>query len=262
MATDYPTEPEGRVSFDGAHGSTLPTPKTLPVMIAVLALAFGLRVTMAVRTSVIFEDGPFFLDTAKLFARGDWAGAFAHPYHPLYSGLTAALERVVNDWEIAALSISVIGGTAAVLALFVFLRDSFDARSAARQPQARSRDAFIAAILVFYGVVLVGLLANYGYLSRRHVLPLLPLLLGYAGLGAGWLVDRVGNRSKNREAERPGRVPRLAPARLMAGLALLMFGIAAPRRCTITAKKSSPCATETGFGVSSRWFGNACDTSL
>lgn len=152
-----------------------------------------------------------------------------HPYHPLYAGLTAALERVVNDWEIAALSISVIGGTAAVLALFVFLRDSFDARSAALQPQARSRDAFIAAILVFYGVVLVGLLANYGYLSRRHVLPLLPLLLGYAGLGAGWLVDRVGNRSKNREAERPGRVPRLAPAGLMAGLALLMFGIAAPK---------------------------------
>lgn len=99
-------------------------------MTAILALAFALRAIMAVRTSVMFEDGPHFLAVAKLFANGDWAEALSHPYHPLYSGLIAAFELLIHDWDVAALSVSVIGGTAAVLALYLFLRDAFDSRSA------------------------------------------------------------------------------------------------------------------------------------
>ncbi len=438
-------------------------------MTAILALAFALRAIMAVRTSVMFEDGPHFLAVAKLFANGDWAEALSHPYHPLYSGLIAAFELLIHDWEVAALSVSVIGGTAAVLALYLFLRDAFDSRSAifgaflmaispyavrftsdiesegvylaffmaavallwrglgrgiergsasilvaagvsagfaylarpegaglvligigllilkgysdgwrisritgicfalaggalmiaapylrvlmqqrggfalsgkksvfrtlglsgesanplvtdpaslplfvfvfvaliaviifsilrrrnSDRPQTQSRtrvwvavgssllvgwlllwpgglrefasvlvstlrpevsilvalgiyasisassqresqprDVFIAAILAFYAVVLLGLLANYGYLSRRHVLPLIPLLLGYAGLGAGWLVDRVvdvGNRDDKREETRSGRVAWMTPVGVLTGLALAMFAITAPK---------------------------------
>lgn len=421
----------------------------------ILGLAFALRATMAVRTSAIFEDGPYFLDIARLFGSGDWAGALSHPYHPLYSGLTAIANSVVHDWEAAALAVSVIGGTVSVLALYVFLRDAFDARIAtfgaflfaispyavrftsdvesegvylaffvtalallwrglgrdldtagpglflaaglsaglayltrpegaglvligagllalkwrrgdwqsgrvvragaglvagaavvaapylwvlagrpgglmfsgkksvmrilgfsgaasgppatdlanlpllglvfftvigllmfailrlrtsrpgrprggmgvrlaiglvllvgwqllwpgeleefasvvistlrpevavlvalglyaASTRESQPRDAFVAVILVFYGALLIGLLFNYGYLSRRHVLPLVPLVLGYAGMGAIWLVDRVCRG-------RPRLAKAFAPAGVLAGLACVMLGIAAPK---------------------------------
>ncbi len=425
------------------------------LMPAILGLAFVLRATMAVRTSAIFEDGPYFLEIARLFGSGDWVGALSHPYHPLYSGLTAIANSVAHDWEVAALAVSVIGGTVSVLALYLFLRDAFDARVATfgaflfaispyavrftsdvesegvylaffvtalallwrglgrdldaagpglflaagvsaglayltrpegaglvligagllalkgrradwrsgrivrasaglvagaaavaapylwvlagrqggllfsgkksvlrilglsgeaagppatdlanlpllgllfftligllvfvtqrlrtsrREPppagmgvrlaiglvllvsgqllwpgelkefasvvistlrpevavlvalglfaastqKPRPRDGFIAVVLLFYGALLIGLLFNYGYLSRRHVLPLVPLVLGYAGMGAIWLVDRVSRA-------RPRLAKAFAPAGLLAGLAFVMLGIAAPK---------------------------------
>ena len=98
--------------------------------LAVFVLAFVLRATMAVRTSVIFEDGPFFIQIAKQLAAGEWGSAFAHPYHPLYSGLIALTQTVTGSFETAALVVSVSGGTAAVAALYVFLREAFDRNAA------------------------------------------------------------------------------------------------------------------------------------
>lgn len=460
MDTDQQAEPDSRETGDRARATTLFPIGTQAALAGILALAFVLRATMAVRTSVIFEDGPHFLSVAKLFSNGDWAGALSHPYHPLYSGLIAVFEPLLGDWEVAALSVSVTFGTAAVFALFIFLRDAFDPRSAlfgafllaispyavrftsdvesegvylafylaafallfrglargsssvlavagvsagfaylarpegaglvvigvgllvakgvgsdwrirrvasacaalvggaaiiaapylwvlmqhqgglvlsgkksvfrtlgltgehfslqatdfpnlplsilavtaliavlvfaalrTRKPDrtrsqvririrmsvavatslllaglllspedlkefasvvistlrpevavlvilgflsirgrgSRSRDVFIATTLAFYCVVLMGLLANYGYLSRRHVLPLVPLLLGYAGLGAGWLADRFGTGGEQREHLRSWLAARFSPAGILVGLALVIFAITAPK---------------------------------
>lgn len=112
-----------------AAEATLHLPSAAPLVI--IALAFGLRAIMAARISVIFEDGPFFIEIARNFDAGDWASALSHPYHPLYSALVAAVHSLGGSWESAALGVSVVGGTVAVAALYVFLRDAFDENTAA-----------------------------------------------------------------------------------------------------------------------------------
>jgi hypothetical protein len=49
------------------------------------------------------------------------------------------------------------------------------------------RGRFLLAITLLYGAVLLALTMNVGYVSRRHILPTLVPLLGYAALGAVWL---------------------------------------------------------------------------
>ena len=58
-----------------------------------------------------------------------------------------------------------------------------------RDPSART--FFVLMVLGFYGLVLLGLLLSYGYLDRRHVLPPVTLLLGYASAGAWVLIGRL-----------------------------------------------------------------------
>ncbi len=53
------------------------------------------------------------------------------------------------------------------------------------------RGRFVAAILLLYGVVLFGLAANVGYLSGRHALPALLLLLGYVAQGVLVVAERI-----------------------------------------------------------------------
>lgn len=75
---------------------------------------------------------------------------------------------------------------------------------ASRAPSAPGgRSFFVAAFTALYAVVLFGLLLQYGYLSRRHMLPPLTLLFGYVATGvwvlAGWLQTWL------RGAKSPGR---------------------------------------------------------
>lgn len=105
----------------------------LPERFALLwlfALAVLVRTIVATRTSVIFEDGPFFLEISRAFSEGRFADAFAHPYHPLYSALVSAVPPLFADAERAALAVSIAGGAAAVVATFVLLREAFDERVA------------------------------------------------------------------------------------------------------------------------------------
>ncbi len=99
-----------------------------PLWLALFAAA--VRVVVALRTSVIFEDGPYFLDIARAFSEGRHGDALAHPYHPLYSALVAATQPLFGNFEHAALAVSVLGGAIAVAATFVFLREAFDANVA------------------------------------------------------------------------------------------------------------------------------------
>ncbi|MGY8804544.1 MAG: glycosyltransferase family 39 protein, partial [bacterium] len=49
----------------------------------------------------------------------------------LYSALIALVSFVTGNVEVSALAISILGGTVAVVATYIFLRDAFDERVAA-----------------------------------------------------------------------------------------------------------------------------------
>jgi 4-amino-4-deoxy-L-arabinose transferase-like glycosyltransferase len=99
-------------------------------VVAVVTLAAVLRCIAAVRTEVMFNDGPLFIALAQRFSTGEWSAALVHDYHPLYSLAIALVHVVVGNWEQAGILVSVSAGTAAVFFLHVFLADAFDERVA------------------------------------------------------------------------------------------------------------------------------------
>lgn len=92
---------------------------------ALALLAAGLRVIAWRRTVVMFNDGPIFLDLAQRMGAGDWRGALAHDFHPLYPALTLVAHRLGLGWADAAAAVSIAGGAAAVVFLYAFLRHAF-----------------------------------------------------------------------------------------------------------------------------------------
>jgi len=76
-------------------------------------------------TAVMFNDGPIFLELAEAIAGGEWTRALRHEYHPLFPALIAAFHGLIRDWELAAVAVNVIGGTAAVGCLYGFARAAF-----------------------------------------------------------------------------------------------------------------------------------------
>jgi len=68
------------------------------------------------------------------------------------------------------------------------------------RPGARGR--FFGTYAVLYLVVLLGLSASSGYVSRRHVLPPGVLLFGYAAAGLLWLAAALARAASGRIAQR------------------------------------------------------------
>ena len=58
-----------------------------------------------------------------------------------------------------------------------------------RRPSKRG--GFFAALCGAYGLLLFALAVNVGYVSERHLLPVLLLLLGYGAVGTLWLGERA-----------------------------------------------------------------------
>jgi hypothetical protein len=83
-----------------------------------LALAVLIRVLAWSRTAVLFNDGPIFLALAEALRAGRLADVLAHPQHPLYPALVAALELLSTAPESAAIAVSIAGGLLAVGAVF------------------------------------------------------------------------------------------------------------------------------------------------
>ncbi|RKY20399.1 MAG: hypothetical protein DRQ55_07870 [Planctomycetota bacterium] len=79
-------------------------------LLAILALALGLRVVAWQRAAMMFNDGPNFLWQAERLAQGDWIAALSHPYHPLYGALTALVRPLFGSVESAALAVSIASG--------------------------------------------------------------------------------------------------------------------------------------------------------
>jgi 4-amino-4-deoxy-L-arabinose transferase-like glycosyltransferase len=92
--------------------------------------AAGVRSLCAWRLAVMFNDGPLYLELARAVGAGDLASVLRHDYHPLYPVGAALLAPLAGGYEPAAVALSVASGAAAVLFLYVFLRDAFDVRTA------------------------------------------------------------------------------------------------------------------------------------
>ncbi|MDJ0868867.1 MAG: glycosyltransferase family 39 protein [Myxococcota bacterium] len=85
------------------------------------------------------------------------------------------------------------------------------------------RGLFLLSLVAIYGAVLFALTLNAGYVSRRHVLPFLMLLFGYAGIGAvagGELLGRGWQRATGGRGEVRPVVAATCGALLIAGLTL------------------------------------------
>ena len=88
--------------------------------------AVALRAAAALRTSVIFADGPSFVRLAERMQAGDWQAVFLHPYHPLYPAAIWGLSGWTGDLEVAGVAASILAGGVSVLALYGFLCAAFD----------------------------------------------------------------------------------------------------------------------------------------
>jgi len=100
------------------------------VLAGLFLLAVFVRTLAALRTSVIFGDGPIFISLANDMGRGDWAAALLHPYHPLYPAAIWGVEHLTGAPEVAGVVLSVLAGGISVVALYAFLRSAFDRRLA------------------------------------------------------------------------------------------------------------------------------------
>jgi dolichyl-phosphate-mannose-protein mannosyltransferase len=94
-------------------------------------LALLVRVIRWLQTAVMMNDGPEFIRLAQALAAGDWRTVLGHPYHPLYPLAVTVAHGLIPDWERAAVTVSILAGTAAVVALYFLLQEAFDRRIAA-----------------------------------------------------------------------------------------------------------------------------------
>lgn len=84
------------------------------------------------------------------------------------------------------------------------------------------RAGFFGALIGAHGALLFALAMNVGYVSERHVLPPILLMLGYAASGALWLGEALGARGvRGPGAARRGR---LATAAVLAIVAAICVG--------------------------------------
>jgi hypothetical protein len=93
------------------------------------------------------------------------------------------------------------------------------------------RAGFVAALIGAYGLLLLSLAMNVGYVSRRHALPPLLLLLGYGAAGALWLGAALG-RIGAPEAPAGGRRARAGAALVLAAVAAICLAKTFHRRDT------------------------------
>ena len=145
-------------------------------LLALLVLAAGVRWLMWSRTVTLFNDGPEFLAIARAAAAGDYGTVLAHPFHPLYPLLVAALHGAGIEWETAAALIGVAGGTAAVGFLFLFFRDAFGVSAAwigaglvAVQSRAVEYSSDIQSDGLYLGLFAAGVYFGWRAWTRRSL---------------------------------------------------------------------------------------------
>jgi len=157
------------------------------VLFAVLLFALALRLYYWHRVEAMFNDGPLFLTIAQEIAQRDWSSALRHPYHPLYPFVVAVTQLGVEDWESAAVAVSIAGGVAAVFFLYWFLRFAFrpgvallGAALLAVHPYAVYFSADVLSDGLYMAFFLAAAAALWSALERRSA-----ALAAWGGLAAG-----------------------------------------------------------------------------
>ncbi len=193
----------------GSQGSHRVTREEAIAIVALVLLGALLRTLRWEQNAVLFNDGPLFIELARVLQAGDLRLALAHPYHPLYSALMAWLAPLTGDLERAGATLSILGGSAAIFALWAFLRPAFGARAAcigafllAVHPRAIEYSGDVQSdgvyLAFFLGAVaclwralerggagaaaLAGALAGLAYLTRPEGLGLVLVGLGLGAL--------------------------------------------------------------------------------
>jgi hypothetical protein len=127
--------------------------------------------------------------------------------------LALVLAALVAPQQIEVFAANVISTLRPEYAFLLVIGVATRARSG---PQGRT--LFVSALLGLYAIVLFGLLMHYGYLSRRHSLPPLTLVMGYVALGLIALADALRSLSLRRKARRGGEVRAWSRAAVLAAL--------------------------------------------
>jgi len=157
-------------------------PQLWPVLAVLLAI--GVRAWVAIDQQVVFNDGPQFMASARLFAEGQFGAALAGPFHPLTAFLMAVTSSLTGvGLETAGRMLSVVSGGVATAALYLLARALFDERVAlvsalvfAVHPQLVEAASNVQSDGIYLALLLVGaLLAWRALQSGRFV----------HGLGAG-----------------------------------------------------------------------------
>ncbi len=187
-----------------------PAPATRRTLAVIALAALAVRLYIHALSPTIAGDSAFYLWTADLMRRGDFAGALAlWGLHPLYPFLTSLVGRIIPDLALAAVAISFAASTAVVWPLHALFRLLWSDRAAsaacllyALHPilAPETSDALPTALqlLCFVSALACGLRAFRGgpwilypaagacaalaYLSRTEGLLAGPLLLAAAGV--------------------------------------------------------------------------------
>ena len=99
-------------------------------VVALVLLAWLVRLGTFVHTSVIVNDGPTFLGIAQKMLDGNWFGALSAHQHPGYPLVTAGLSHWVGDLQTAGEWVSLVAGSLSVAALYFFLIQAWNRRVA------------------------------------------------------------------------------------------------------------------------------------
>ena len=136
-----------------------------------LSLACIVRLYVWYVTPVLAKDGISYINIAKHFINGNFAGGLTHPYHPLYP-LFISLGSVANlEHELSGRIISLLFSILSILTVYIFSKRLFN-------PQL----AFITALLIAFHPYSVRLSVDVRSESLYFFFYMLGFCLGYAAL--------------------------------------------------------------------------------
>lgn len=95
-----------------------------------ITLGLGVRLASSLLVSVMAPDGVRFLSIARRFAAGDFQGALANDYHPLYPLLVALFRPFTGGFESSAFAVSILFSTLTIPLVFFIVRALFGRRPA------------------------------------------------------------------------------------------------------------------------------------
>jgi len=100
------------------------------ILSALFLISLFIRLGAFFQTPVINDDGPLYIYQAEAIASGTWDSAHpcSFPYLSLYPFIILMLHTIVQDWTVAAQSVSIFFGSLSIIPLFLILRHFFNVK--------------------------------------------------------------------------------------------------------------------------------------